>query len=127
MALFQAYQVPYSFKYDFDVNGGAITVIPMGVMIPPGVIVNYGFLQVGTALASPGNAKISIGTSLTPLSFMDEVDFGDFSSGAILEGEDLIIAMIEPGNNAEMSVTITDAIITAGTFIYTAICTVHQE
>jgi len=127
MSLVQAHQIPYSFKYDFDVNGGLPGLIPMGVMIPHDVIVNYTMVSVTTALATSGATNfISIGTTNTPLSFFDPVTIDNFSTGAILVGKDLIRAMIEPGFNQELVMQIAFPVLTAGVFIFTAICTVHQ-
>lgn len=53
-----------SYLYDFDVDGGAISEIAMGMLMPPGSTVTKAFYEVITPPTSAGAATINVGVDV---------------------------------------------------------------
>lgn len=107
-----------SFVYDFTVNTGAISTIQMGVWIPAGSVVQFGVAQVVTALVG-ATATIAIGWTGNTGALVAATAVASWSDDAVLEGVDLIVAMVKVTAIQQLAVTIATAELTAGRFFYT--------
>lgn len=107
-----------SFRYDFAADGGAAGTIGMGVYIPNNCIVMFGYAKVTTALTSGGAMNASVGWTGDTAALIGVTAKADWSINAVLEGVDLIVAMVEATANRELAVTIDTNDGTAGVFEY---------
>jgi len=106
-----------AFVYDFPADGGAISTIGMGQRIPNNAVIQFGFAKVITTLTSGGAATIAVGRTGATGELIAALAVASWTAGTIIEGVDLIVAMIE-SPSAQLAVTIAGDTITAGRFIY---------
>lgn len=106
------------FVYDFAVDGGAISAINMGVFLPAGAVVQFGVAQVVTALVG-ATATISVGWTGSLTALTAAVAVASWSDNAVIEGVDLIVAMVKVTAVTELVIDIATAALTAGKFYYT--------
>jgi len=106
-----------SFVYDFAVDGGAQTTIPMGVFIPINSVVWLGFANSLTTVVGV-NATIAVGWTGSTGALMTATAITSFAANAIVPGVDLPGAPVKATAGRELAVTIATADITAGKFLY---------
>lgn len=125
MGRFLTYTQTFSFLYDFDVDGGSVGAISMREYIPPNSVVYLGFAKVNTTLTSAGATTISVGWTGDVGALVNSAAIGSFTSGSVVEGVDLTVAMVNTTNaTRELLLTIEAADLTAGQFTYTALGTI---
>jgi len=117
MARINATRKHATFAYDFAVDGGAESTIGMGVIIPANSVITYGFAKVVTQLTSGGSATIAVGWTGGTGVLLAATAVASWTAGTILEGVDLIVAMLEATADRELAVTIVTAALTAGRFV----------
>lgn len=108
-----------NFIYNFAVDGGVVSTIGMGVFLPAGAVVHWGVAQVVTALTSGGAATIAVGWTGDTGALLAATAVASWSDNAVLEGVDLIVAMVKVTAIQQLAVTIATADLTAGLFYYT--------
>ena len=106
--------------YDFDRHGGAVSVIGLGVHLPPNVIVTRSWYDVIVAPTSAGAAKIAMGIADDdPTGILIATGFAAFTV-AQHEGiqDDTVANFAEKTTaNRELILTISDAALTAGKIV----------
>ena len=114
-----------SFIYDFDINGGAVGTIDMGVFIPTNCIIWYGYAKVITTCVGGAGAKISIGFTGFDQVLITKTAVASWTANAILPGLDLP-ELPQTVSNVQMQITISDAPLTAGKIVYGFLYTVFN-
>jgi len=107
------------FKYDFDVNGGAIGTVALG-NLPDNFIVTEAYVVIDTTITSAGTPTIVIGEDATGDADGYFADFfGTPDAGTALKGGGALISdgvhIVDPDEDGVL-VTIGTAAVTAGVF-----------
>lgn len=107
-----------TFLWDFAEQGGAVGAIRTGIFIPNNAVINFGYAKVLTTLTSGGAATISVDLNSTG-DLVAALAVASWTANTVIEGVDLIVAMIEATADREVTLTIATAALTAGKFLYT--------
>jgi len=103
------------FKYDFAVDGGAVSAISLGE-VPENFVVTEVFVSVETTITSGGTPTLEIGNAADPNGYVADF-FGTPSAGQVLKGAGALVSggvYRVAAANVGMLLTIGVAAVTAG-------------
>lgn len=121
MANFNGSLKSYNILYDFDIDGGAIGSIPMGLFIPKNVLILNSAFQCITSFSGGAGATFSVGilndlTAFLGLSSGVVTAAGNTGNGIYTVRPEIVMT-----ESTEVLFTIGTNIITAGSMILTMI------
>ena len=103
--------------YSFDVDGGALATIGLGVFIPNNSVITYCCIKVNASFASNedvGPTLVELGWAGNTNALMVGNDWDHFVAGQVYPCRDFADTPIETTASREIAITFGDSVLTGG-------------